>query len=150
MTSTWEPVPFQDPETGNTITVFNKVFNEVIGSSSSTSSTARSSIRTTQASKIDREQAAVEPVAAARVVCGLEGDPGTGDPSTGDIFGIGAIPVDPNNGVNARGPIFWDRTHMFKLSGSYLLGWDILASAKSAGAERTRVHADGHDAEAAS
>ena len=48
---------------------------------------------------------------------------------SGDIYGIGAIPVDPNNGVNARGPIFWDRTHMLKMSGSYLFGWDILASA---------------------
>ena len=47
----------------------------------------------------------------------------------GDIYGNGAVAVDPNNGVNARGPIFWDRTHMMKLSGSYLFGWGILASA---------------------
>ena len=32
---------------------------------------------------------------------------------------------DPNNLINAGGPIFFDRTHVLKLTGSYLLPWDI-------------------------
>jgi len=37
----------------------------------------------------------------------------------------GQVFNNPNNLINAGGPIFFDRTHVLKLTGSYLLPWDI-------------------------
>jgi hypothetical protein len=127
VTSTWEPVPFQDPVTGNTITVFNQVFDPVNGPLFSVENSAQ----------LDQDFRGFEVIATKRLSnrwqllgsyavsrafqeqVSVEGQ---------NLFGYGAIPVDPNNGVNARGPIFWDRTHMFKVSASYLTAWDVLVS----------------------
>jgi carboxypeptidase family protein len=127
VTSTFEPVPFTDPETGNTITIYNQIF-DVNGPH----------YNVINSSQLDQNYKGFEIIANKRLSNRWEllGSytinkaiqeqvvlPG------GDIYGISAIPVDPNNGVNARGPIFWDRTHVFKVSGSYLFPYDILGSA---------------------
>jgi hypothetical protein len=36
--------------------------------------------------------------------------------------------ANPNAMINARGPVFFDRTHVFKLTGSYILPYDVLVS----------------------
>jgi len=36
-----------------------------------------------------------------------------------DLFGIGQPSIDPNSRVNAEGPTFWDRPHIFKTSATY-------------------------------
>jgi Carboxypeptidase regulatory-like domain len=126
VTSIWEPVPFQDPVTGNTITVFNQVF-DVNGPAFSVVNSAQ----------LDQDFTGFEVIATKRLsnrwqllgsYAVSEANQEQVSVDGSNIFGFGAIPVDPNNGVNARGPLFWDRTHMFKVSGSYLMGWDILAS----------------------
>jgi hypothetical protein len=124
-TSIWTPVTFQDPETGANITVFNKSIEsfgvehfEVINSAQldqdfrgfEVIANKRLSNRWTLLGSYSVSRAIQEQVVL----------PG------GDIFSIGAPAVDPNNAVNARGPIFWDRTHMLKLSASYLLPRDVL------------------------
>ncbi|HYN07388.1 MAG TPA: TonB-dependent receptor [Vicinamibacterales bacterium] len=128
VTSTWTPVAFPDPETGRTVNVFNKA-PESIG---------LEQFQVINSAQLDQDFKGFEIIANKRLSNRWEllGSysvsraiqeqvvvPG------GDIFGIGAISVDPNDAVNARGPIFWDRTHVLKLSGSYLLPHDILASA---------------------
>jgi len=127
VTATWEPVPFTDPETGNVITVFNKT----------PESFGIAQFHVINSAQLDQDYTGFEIVANKRLSNRWEllGSYSVSKAiqeqvtAAGDIFGNGAIAVDPNNGVNARGPIFWDRTHMMKLSGSYLFGWDILASA---------------------
>jgi hypothetical protein len=127
VTSTWEPVPFQDPVTGNTITVFNQVFDPVNGPLFSV----------VNAAELDQDFRGFEVIATKRLSnrWQLLGSYAVGraiqeqvSVEGSNIFGFGAIPVDPNNGVNARGPIFWDRTHMFKVSASYLMPYDVLVS----------------------
>lgn len=128
VTSTFEPVSFPDPDTGNPITVFNKT----------PESFGIEHFNVINSAQLDQDYKGFEIIANKRLSNRWEllGSysvskaiqeqvvlPG------GDIYGIGAIPVDPNNAVNARGPIFWDRTHVFKASGSYLFPYDILGSA---------------------
>jgi hypothetical protein len=127
VTSTWEPVPLEDPETGNIITVFNK----------SVDSFGLEHFEVINSAQLDQDYKGFEIIANKRLSNGWEllGSYSVSRAIqeqvtvTGDIYSIGAIPVDPNNAVNARGPIFWDRTHILKLSGSYLFKWDILGSA---------------------
>jgi hypothetical protein len=128
VTSTWVPVTIQDPETGGNITVFQKTL-ESFGSEH---------FNVINSDQLDQNYRGFEVIATKRLsnrwqLLGSyavsraiqEQVTVSGD----DIFGFRAIAVDPNNGVNARGPIFWDRTHVLKLSGSYLMPYDILASA---------------------
>ena len=127
VTSTFEPVPFVDPDTGNVITIYNKSFD----------SFGIEHFNVINSDQLDQDYKGFEIIANKRLSNRWEllGSYSVSKAIqeqvtvSGDIYSIGAIPVDPNNGVNARGPIFWDRTHMLKLSGSYLFGWDILASA---------------------
>ncbi len=127
VTSTWLPTPAEDPETGASITVFNKT----------PESFGVEQFRVINSEQLDQDFRGFEIIANKRLSNRWE-MLGSYSVSraiqeqvtvTGDIFGFSAIPVDPNNAVNARGPIFWDRTHILKLSGSYLLPHDILASA---------------------
>ena len=128
VTSTFEPVQFPDPDTGNPITVYNKTID----------SFGIEHFNVINSSQLDQDYKGFEIIANKRLSNRWEllgsyslskaiSEQATVPP--GDIYGIGAIPVDPNNAVNARGPIFWDRTHVFKVSGSYLFKYDILGSA---------------------
>lgn len=45
-----------------------------------------------------------------------------------DLFGIGQPSIDPNSRVNADGPTFWDRPHIFKTSATYALPFGVNVS----------------------
>lgn len=127
VTSTWIPTSVVDPETGANLTVFNKA-PESIGFER---------FEVVNSDRLDQDFRGFEIMATKRFSSRwqLLGSYSVSRAiqnqvtASGDIFGTSALPVDPNDGVNAKGPIFWDRTHLMKISGSYSFPHDIMAAA---------------------
>ncbi len=119
----WNPVQVEDPETGNLITVFDR--------DPSTLGNDRFLLR--NAPELNQNYVGLELVVEKRfshrwqMLASLTFSKTEQDiAATGfAIFGIGARSVDPNDRVNAKGRPFWDRPVIFKLSGSYILPYNI-------------------------
>lgn len=127
VTSTWIPAEVEDSETGQPITVFDKAVESI----------GNERFEVINSDRLDQSFRGFELIAHKRFSRGwqLLGSYSVSRANQeqvvtpgGDIYAIGPIAVDPNNGVNAKGPVFWDRTHVLKVSATYQLPWAILAS----------------------
>lgn len=107
----WIPTQVVDPETGNTLTVFNQ----------DASTLGQNRFLITNSDSLDILYRGLELVAEKRyskrwqMLTSYTYSKGEQD-QIADTFGTGVPSVDPNNQVNASGPTFWDRTHVFKSS----------------------------------
>lgn len=112
----WIPTEAVDPETGNTLTVFNQ----------DASTLGQNRFVITNSDSLDIRYRGLEIVAEKRyskrwqMLTSYTYSEGEQD-QIADTFGTGVPSVDPNNQVNASGPTFWDRTHIFKSSVMYSL-----------------------------
>jgi hypothetical protein len=121
----WIPTTVQDPVTGNPITVYNQ--------DPATIGQDRFVVR--NAEELNQDYRGLDIVVEKRfshrwqLLASLTLSRTTSNRvapgSSFDIFGIGALAIDPNNLVNAKGQPYWDRPVIFKMSGSYLLPWNV-------------------------
>ncbi len=123
-TARWIPTPVTDPDTGNTLVVFAQdpatipLNRFVVTNADSLNITYRG----LDVSAYKRFSQSWQLLASYTVSRGVQNQ-------IADLFGTGVPSADPNALVNGSGPTFWDRTHIFKTSASYLLPWwDISVS----------------------
>lgn len=116
----WIPKAVTDPVTGNSITVYEQ----------DPSTFALNRFLITNADSLNIDYRGVDIVAQKRfshrwqMLTSYTWSRGTQD-QVADLFGTGVPSVDPNNLVNAKGPTFWDRTHVFKTSAMVSLAYGI-------------------------
>lgn len=125
VTALWIPTSVTDPDTGRTIVVYNQ----------DPSTIGKERFILKNAPELNQDYSGVEFVVEKRfshrwqLLASLTLSRLTKDMVVpGTDFGTGAPSVDPNNEVNAKGRPFWDRPVIFKLSGGYLLPYDVMVS----------------------
>lgn len=119
----WNPVQVEDPVTGNMITVYDRDpstlgQDQFLLRNAPELNQSYRGLEIVVEKQFSRRWQLLGSLTFSRTIQDIA--------ATGfAIFGIGARGVDPNDQVNAKGRPFWDRPVIFKLSGSYLLPYDI-------------------------
>lgn len=129
LAAVYEPEPFVDPITGETITVFNQVNDENLFTLVNPDDFHQKyrGVALTATKRFSKGWSLIGSLTISKNE-GLHGG-STGSPSSSATSTSTSFGNDPNDLINADGLVSSDRTYLFKLQGVYELPWDVRLAA---------------------